>query len=313
MPFRDLEESGRPVSAFENIRRKHPLVHAITNAVTINDVVNMILASGAAAACADNEKEVEEIVSISDALLLNTGMPEDNRLNAMILAGRKANELGIPVVLDPVGAGASAYRREFLTKLLSEVHVTAIRANMSEAAALQGMAFASQGVEAAGVELEPAALQELAERFGTVLAVTGETDYAVSGEEILISRTGTPLLKSITGAGCMLSGLLAASLAGNPGDAGRRVRTVQETLAAYGQAAEDAEREMMSSGHIGTGTFRTYLIDGISRMCEMLPGSFRNKSVDTELCPMESKRNEFSAGCVAGAQTNEMTGKGKNQ
>ncbi len=266
MPVCDWEESGQPVSIFENIRKKRPLVHAITNAVTINDVVNMILASGAAAVCADNKKEVEEIVSISGALLLNTGMPGDDRLDAMLLAGKKANERGIPVVLDPVGAGASAYRRDFLARLLSEVHMTAIRANMSEAAALQGMAFASQGVEAAGVELAPAALQELAGRFDTVLAITGETDYAVSREEVWISRTGTPLLKSITGSGCMLSGLLAASLAGNEKESCSLTRVVHETLRIYGQAAMDAEKEMTESGHTGTATFRMYLIDRISRM-----------------------------------------------
>ena len=266
MSFCGSAEQNSRNHLFDGIRKQRPLVHAITNAVTRNDVVNMILASGAAAICAENVREVEEIVSISRALLLNIGMPDENKLEVMILAGRKANELGIPVVLDPVGAGASAYRREFLAKLLSEVHMTAVRANMSEAAALQGMAFASQGVEAAGIELTPSALQELAGRLDTMLAITGETDYAVSKEEIRTSRTGTPLLKSITGSGCMLSGLLAASLAGNPEDAGRGVRIVHETLRIYGQAAADAEKEMCSSGHIGTATFRTYLIDRISRM-----------------------------------------------
>ena len=108
MPFSDPAVNRLPASVFPNIRSKRPLIHAITNAVTINDVVNMILASGAAAVCADNSKEVFEITAISSGLLLNTGMPNDDKLEAMLLAGRKANELGIPVVLDPVGAGASS-------------------------------------------------------------------------------------------------------------------------------------------------------------------------------------------------------------
>jgi len=242
----------------------------------------MILASGAAAVCADNSKEVSEITAISSGLLLNTGMPNDDKLEAMLLAGRKANALGIPVVLDPVGAGASSYRRQFLARLLSEVHMTAIRANMSEAAALYGIAFSSKGVEDAGVTLAPPLLQDLAERYDTTLAITGDTDYAVSRNELLTSQTGSPLQKQITGSGCMLSGLLAASLAGNlegepaehPADDSDRDHEsglstawiVHRTLEMYGQAAEDAEQKMKASGHIGTATFRTYLIDRISTL-----------------------------------------------
>lgn len=286
MPFYDPAANRLPASVFPNIRSKRPLIHAITNAVTINDVVNIILASGAAAVCADNSKEVSEITAISSGLLLNTGMPNDDKLEAMLLAGRKANALGIPVVLDPVGAGASSYRRQFLARLLSEVHMTAIRANMSEAAALYGIAFSSKGVEDAGITLAPSLLQELAERYDTTLAVTGDTDYAVSRDELLTSQTGSSLQKQITGSGCMLSGLLAASLAGNrkgesaANSAGNPARNtdgnpasglstawiVHRTLEMYGQAAEDAEQEMKASGHIGTATFRTYLIDRISTL-----------------------------------------------
>lgn len=298
MSFYDPAASRLPASVFPNIRSKRPLIHAITNAVTINDVVNMILASGAAAVCADNSKEVSEITAISSGLLLNTGMPNDDKLEAMLLAGRRANELDIPVVLDPVGAGASSYRRQFLARLLSEVHMTAIRANMSEAAALYGIAFSSKGVEDAGVTLAPSLLQNLAERYDTTLAITGDTDYAVSRDELLTSHTGSPLQKQITGSGCMLSGLLAASLAGNlegefaenpagnlkgkstENSVGNPVRNpnsnpksglstawiVHRTLEMYGQAAEDAEQEMKASGHIGTATFRTYLIDRISTL-----------------------------------------------
>ena len=261
MPFSDPAVNRLPASVFPDIRSKRPLIHAITNAVTINDVVNIILASGAAAVCADNSKEVSEITAISSGLLLNTGMPNDDKLEAMLLSGRRANELDIPVVLDPVGAGASSYRRQFLARLLSEVHMTAIRANMSEAAALYGIAFSSKGVEDAGITLAPSLLQELAERYDTTLAVTGDTDYAVSRDELLTSHTGSPLQKQITGSGCMLSGLLAASLAGNlvgepaehPADHSERdpesglstAWIVHRTLEMCGQAAEDAEQEGM--------------------------------------------------------------------
>lgn len=275
----------------------HPLIHAITNPVTINDVVNMILAAGATAICADNAAETAEITAISQGLLLNTGMPNDAKLEAMLAAGREANRRGIPVILDPVGAGASNYRKQFFRTLLAEVHMTCIRGNHSEMAALAGIAFRSHGVEDAGITPPPEKLQKLAEHLDTVLAVSGDTDLAVSANQILESKTGSPLLKKITGAGCMLSGYLAARIAAGrlegiersgseitPADrqaaqqgwqndsAGKIILTesdvvqiVHEGLTSYGLAAETAEREMRDSGHVGNATFRTYLIDAVSR------------------------------------------------
>jgi hydroxyethylthiazole kinase len=278
------------------IREEKPLVHAITNPVTMTDVVNLILASGATAICADDPKEAENISSISDVTLLNIGMPSERKMQAMLLAGKKANELGHPLLLDPVGAGASAFRKEILEKLLNELHPTCIRGNQSEMAALMGLVIPSRGVEDAGLSLDAKKLQSLARKLNTVLAVTGKTDYAISPNQILESKTGTPLLKRITGSGCMLSGFLSASIGAyykrmNPEDSlrsdvfskedsdqsgkpvGREfsfdpeeiLPVVQESLVAYGHLASLAEEEMKAGSVQGTMTFRTLFIDAFSR------------------------------------------------
>ena len=109
--------------------KKEPLVHIITNSVTINDTVNLVLAAGGAAICADSPREVAEVVSLCDALMINIGTPSEKKLTAMLIAGRRANEMGIPVVLDPVGAGASGFRREILGELLEDVRFDCIRGN----------------------------------------------------------------------------------------------------------------------------------------------------------------------------------------
>lgn len=252
-------------SIWQQIRRAHPLIHAITNAVTMNTVVNGILAAGASAICASAPEEAAEITAESQGLLLNTGTPDAFRRQAMLLSGKRANALGIPVVLDPVGAGASAYREELLRELLTEVHMTCIRCNMSEIAALYGLHFPSRGVESGDARLTPDEMQELAARYGTVLAVTGETDYAVSAEAVLISDTGTALQKKVTGAGCLLSGLCAAALAADT--TGNPVQTAHALLRAYGSCAEAAEQTVRRNDRSsqGTGSFLSALIDAISR------------------------------------------------
>ena len=156
--------------------KKEPLVHIITNSVTINDTVNLVLAAGGAAICADSPREVAEVVSLCDALMINIGTPSEKKLTAMLIAGRRANEMGIPVVLDPVGAGASGFRREILGELLEDVRFDCIRGNKSEIAALLGIPFRSKGVETVSLELADEAVHGLAEKTGSVILMTGESD-----------------------------------------------------------------------------------------------------------------------------------------
>ena len=273
MPFFSMKGAA----IFRTIRNAQPLIHLITNPVTMNDVVNLVLASGAAAICADAPQEAAEISGLADATVLNIGMPAETNLKAMLAAGEIANALGHPLILDPVGAGASGFRQQILQTLLEKLHLTCIRGNQSEMAALLGMSYPSRGVEEAGICLEPELLQKLAKRYDTVLAVTGNTDITVSKDQILVSHTGTPLQKRITGSGCMLSALLGAALAGSmtpsssPGEQALRltntagiVSLVHETVEVYGSLASQAEAEMEASSRHGTMTFRSRLIDIVS-------------------------------------------------
>lgn len=253
-------------SALRKMRENRPLVHVISNYVTLNDVVNVILAAGGTAIAADDPQETARIASISQALYLNTGMPSGRKLEAMLAAGKEANKEHIPVVLDPVGAGASDFRRLFLTKLLSEVQISCIRGNAAEMAALSGIRFASRGVESADVEESEESLQKLAGRLHCILAVTGEEDQVVTENgPVLVSHTGAQMAKRITGCGCMLSGLIAAFLAACPDtEMGTRAMLVHQVLEEYGKAQELAEtRANEIQG--GTMTFRNELIDTISR------------------------------------------------
>ncbi|WP_130837140.1 hydroxyethylthiazole kinase [Lachnoclostridium sp. Marseille-P6806] len=265
------------------IREARPLIHILTNSVTVTDVVNAVLACGASAVCAEDPKESAELAALADGLLLNIGTPNDRRVEGMLRAADAANRKGIPVVLDPVGAGASEYRAQILRRLLADIRFACIRGNRSELAAIGGLmgvggaaggdagreesAVPSRGVEASSPALADEELRALSRRLSCTLAVTGGTDRIVTGGEIALCSRGTPLLTRVTGSGCMLSAFIAAALAagGNDVSSEERHRSVCDAVLTYDLAAETAEREMCLFGHIGTGTFRMYLIDALSR------------------------------------------------
>lgn len=240
----------------------------LTNYVTVKDVVNIVLASGAAAICADAPEEALDITSICDGLLINLGTPSISKAETMLLSGRRANERGIPVMLDPVGAGASDFRRQILRNLLHGVRFACIRGNMSEIAALSHIAFTSRGVEDAGVEVSAADMQALAQHYRTVVVATGAVDYVTDGQRVFKSEAGTPLQKKITGSGCMLSGLIAAALTAGEPDIFTTVCTAVE---AYGRCAQTAEQDMKIAGRRGTASFLTALIDRVSLLSESWP------------------------------------------
>ena len=217
------------------LRSRKPMVHTITNYVTVNDVVNFILASGGTAICADAPEEAAQITSISDALVLNIGTPSPRKEEAMLLAGMEANRRGIPVVLDPVGAGSSDYRMRILHRLMCSVQFACIRGNASEIAALcrlvsrlpkmlnlrragqsavtpapEPEAFVPHGVEDAGVVISDDQIRALADRTGAVIAVSGVTDRVFDGTRHIEISGGSDELKRITGSGCILSGFLGA-------------------------------------------------------------------------------------------------------
>lgn len=235
------------------VHSQTPLVHCITNYVTANDCANVLLACGASPIMADAPQEAAEIAALCDGLVLNIGTLHPEKLKAMLLAGKSANARKIPVVLDPVGAGASEFRRNAAAQLLSEVRFSAIRGNASEILALANFLCRTQsvhaertirmpdankapqlhsrGVDAADADLvtgdnftrRAASALKLSEQTGAVIVMTGAVDVvsdAASPDQIICIRNGSPLMKRITGAGCQLSALLGAFLAAARRDSG---------------------------------------------------------------------------------------------
>ena len=205
-------------SILETVRENKPRIHSITNYVTANDCANMLLACGASPIMADAPEESAEITALCDGLVINMGTLSTQRLEAMLLSGKKANELGIPVVLDPVGAGASKFRTDAAERLLSEIKFSVIRGNLSEIKVLAGKKTNAHGVDTADVSGITEAVElakDFSRRYDTVTVITGVQDIAANDEKAYLINNGHPIMSRITGCGCMLSALIAAFLAAN--------------------------------------------------------------------------------------------------
>jgi hydroxyethylthiazole kinase len=243
--------SDSPGAALRELRDRKPLVHQITNYVVMNETANATLAIGALPVMAHAIEEVEEMASVAGALVLNIGTLSAPWIEAMLLAGKAANG---PVVLDPVGVGATTFRTETAKRILDEVDVAIVRGNAAEVAALAGLEAEIRGVEAIGASETGADIaRTAAERLGTVAAVTGPVDHVSDGTNTIAIANGDPLLATITGSGCIstaLSGCFAAVCA--PLDA------AAFALAALGVSAEDA-----AHGAPGPGTFHARLYDAL--------------------------------------------------
>lgn len=254
----------RPV--FAQVRRLAPKVHCLTNPVTMQDVTNVLLAAGGSAVMAQDMAEVEEITALCDATLLNTGVPSVEKFHACTLAGVRANELGHPVVLDPVGAGASTFRRRQLSALLEQVRPAIIRCNQEEAATLleteqkQGRFLVSGGVESGLAASEEAACSlaaQLAQAMGCTVLMTGVTDVVADGIRFEILCGGDPSIRRITGGGCMLSALCALFCGGG--------MTVFDAARVAGQLWRDCAAQAGQRAGTGRmGTFHMALFDAVS-------------------------------------------------
>jgi hydroxyethylthiazole kinase len=248
-----------PGTTLHELRERKPLVHQITNYVVMNETANATLALGALPVMAHAPEEVEEMVGLASALVLNIGTLSEHWIEAMLLAGRAAGERGIPVVLDPVGAGATAYRTDTARRILDQVRVTVLRGNAGEVATLVGTDAEVRGVESMSIGLEPAALARQAARgLGVVVSVTGPMDNVSDGERSLAVRNGHPLLAAVTGTGCISSALTGCFVAAKPEEP---LEAAAEALAALGVAAEDAAAE---AG--GPGTFHARLYDALAAL-----------------------------------------------
>ena len=238
------------------LRERRPLVHQITNYVVMNETANATLALGALPVMAHAREEVEEMVRLAGALVLNIGTLSGPWVEAMLLAGRAANDSGVPLTLDPVGAGATAYRTETAKRLLDRLDIAVVRGNAGEIATLVGFEAEVRGVESIAADADPAALARAAARLlGCVASVTGPVDHVSDGERTLSVANGHPLLGMVSGTGCMATAMTGCFLAAKP-DA--PVEAAAEALAAFGIAGEEA-----AAGANGPGTFHARLYDGL--------------------------------------------------
>jgi hydroxyethylthiazole kinase len=246
-----------PGESLRRLRETKPLVHQITNYVVMNETANATLAIGALPVMAHAREEVEEMVGLAGALVLNIGTLSPEWVEAMLLAGRAANERSVPIVLDPVGAGATRYRTETAKRLLDELDVAVLRGNAGEVATLVGVEAEVRGVESVGAGGDPADLaRAAAQALGVVASVTGPVDHVSDGDRVASIANGHALLGSITGTGCMSTALTGCFLAvAQPFDA------AVGALVAFGVAGEDAAREAK-----GPGTFHALLYDAVAAL-----------------------------------------------
>ena len=237
------------------IRERKPLVHQITNYVVMNETANATLALGALAVMAHALQEVEEMAGAASALVLNIGTLSDDWVQAMLLAGRAANRVQVPIVLDPVGAGATAYRTEVARRLLGELEIAVVRGNSAEIATLVGRAAEIRGVEAVGSGGGPELAREAARALGCIVAVTGPVDHVSDGTSVRSVANGHELLGTVTGTGCMSTAITGCFL-GVRGDDPLAAAT--EALVAFGVAGEDAAERAR-----GPGSFHVELYDAL--------------------------------------------------
>lgn len=252
----------------EAVRTQVPLVHCITNYVTVHDVANVLIACGGSPIMSDEPDDVVDITAICGGLCLNIGTLNQRSIEGMRRASERAQQLGHPIVLDPVGAGASALRTSTATWLLENRRVACVRGNISEIKAVCTGSSGTRGVDAAAADAVTednldemvAFVRGVASTLGAVVAASGAIDLVSDAERTYVIRNGHPLMAGITGSGCMLSAVTAAYLTANPD---RPLEAVAAAFAGYGLAGERAAARATREGR-GNATFSNYLIDEVS-------------------------------------------------
>ena len=256
-------------NCIENVRKNVPLVHNITNYVTVNDVANVILACGGSPIMSDEPRDVEDITSICGGLNINIGTLNKRSIEAMTIAGNRANELGHPILLDPVGAGASALRTDTAVKLMSTLDLAVIRGNISEIKTLALGSGTTKGVDADVADavteetLDQAVqfVKQFAEKSGSIVAITGAIDLVSDGEKCYVIRNGRPEMGKITGTGCQLSGMMTAFLVANPDN---HLEAAAAAVCTMGLAGEIGWGRMQEGD--GNSTYRNRIIDAVYNM-----------------------------------------------
>ncbi len=243
---------------FAEVREKHPLVHHITNYVTVNDCANITIATGAAPVMADAPEEVCEMVAVAGALVLNIGTLNRGQIESMILAGGMANDLRIPVILDPVGAGATRFRTSTALRLLDELKITILKGNQGEIGVLAGAEASVRGVDSGGMTGDPVKIaRKFAALSGITVVVSGATDIVTDGKRVLLVGNGHPLMGSISGTGCMAASITGAFAAVSDDP----VMASAAAIATFGIAGEKA-----ASYTSAPYSFKTALFDELAAL-----------------------------------------------
>lgn len=254
------------IDLLAKVRDEKPLIHHITNYVTVNDCANITLAIGASPVMADDINEVEEMVSMASSLVLNIGTLNERTIHSMLAAGKKANDLNIPIVLDPVGVGATSYRTGTAKRLIKELNISVIKGNISEISTLYGMDVRTKGVDAEergdasedDIQTKIEIAKKLAINLNCVIAITGAKDIITDGTKVYIVENGDAIMARITGTGCMCTSLIGsyAAVANNPLDA------ALAGILSMGMAGEIA-KEKLSISNKGTGSLKVEIMDSI--------------------------------------------------
>ncbi|MEE1224615.1 MAG: hydroxyethylthiazole kinase [Clostridia bacterium] len=248
----------------ENVRKTQPLVHNITNYVTVNDCANILLACGGSPIMSDDVEDVRDITAICSALNINIGTLNDRTIPAMFEAGKISNTLNHPVILDPVGAGASAKRTQTAQALINEIHFSVIRGNISEIKALAVGTASTKGVDAdiqdavtdTNIDTVVKFAREFSASTGAVTVITGAIDIISNDKKTYAVRNGHPIMSSVTGTGCMLSAITAAFASANPDNI---LDACLAAVCAMGLCGERAYLRLKESD--GNSSYRNMLID----------------------------------------------------
>ncbi|MDV2481240.1 hydroxyethylthiazole kinase [Methanoculleus sp. Wushi-C6] len=251
-----MMDGAIPAGLLAAVRSKRPLIHHITNSVTINDCANITISAGAAPVMAEAPEEVADMVAAAGALVLNIGTLSATQVEAMLAAGRRANDLGIPVILDPVGAGATPFRTAAVLRLLDALEVAVLKGNAGEIGVLAGTGGSVRGVDSGGVTGDPVETAlACARAMGTVVSMTGAVDVVTDGSRVYLVKNGVPAMDRLSGTGCMAASVTAAFVA----VADDRAVASAAALAAFGRAGERA-----AAGARGPYSFRTGLFDELA-------------------------------------------------
>lgn len=255
-----MELTSAACALIDRVRTQMPIIHCMTNLVTINDCANAVLAVGGSPIMADAPEESGSITAHAKALVLNIGQLSPQKLDAMLRSGEQASHIGIPIILDPVGVGASPFRANAVRQILECLPISILRCNRAEAACIYGLPIAVSGIDnntALSITDSEALAFALANRFSCTIAITGTIDILADTQHVYRLSGGHEMLSRVTGMGCVSSVLCGTYAAVSE-------NALTAALAALGMISAAGECAYQTDGQKGTGSFHIAVIDALS-------------------------------------------------